>query len=781
MAESLAASGALNLLGQLFGGDLGLGPVLLLGAVLLGIGLIVLLIRRPDLLFRLVLWLPAHLLYRIRVYGRENVPTQGPVLFVCNHVSYLDAVLVFLAQRRPVHFMVWTPYTQMFGLRLLFKLARVIPIDNTAGPRAILRALRMAGEVLEQGKTVCIFAEGGITRTGLLLPFQRGLEQILKRRPVPVVPVCLDHVWGSIFSYRGGRFFWKWPQKLPYPVSVGFGKPLPATVTAFEVRQAIQKLSADISVARQDLRLPVHREFLHRAVRHPFRPCLVDALNRGKVLRYGEVLAGAHLLAGLLRPLLADDRMVGVWLPPSVGGAFANIALAFLGRVAVNLNYTLSERINQAAAQQCDLRRVLTSRQFLARMPLNLPGVELIYLEDLRGQISNGQRVRAFLMVLLLPAFVLDRWVLKLGSHRPQDLATVIFSSGSTGDPKGVMLSHRNLSANTESVIQAIDPRASDRILGILPFFHSFGYTVTLWVPLQVGASMVYHADPRQAKETGELCRTYRCTILLTTPTFLRFNLRRCQPGDFRTLRILICGAEKMPPSLAQEFQEKFGIQVLEGYGCTELSPVAACNVPDWHEGNLRQLGNKPGTIGQPIPGVAARVVNPENFQALPANQEGLLLFYGGNVMEGYLGKPELTRAAMHEGWYITGDMGKIDDDGFITITGRLARFSKIGGEMVPHQKIEEELHAILGTSERVCVVTAVPDERRGERLVVLHTPLNGLNRHHLSEELGTKGLPNLWIPSERDFIEVSELPILGSGKLDLKRVKEMALERTQA
>jgi acyl-[acyl-carrier-protein]-phospholipid O-acyltransferase/long-chain-fatty-acid--[acyl-carrier-protein] ligase len=380
----------------------------------------------------------------------------------------------------------------------------------------------------------------------------------------------------------------------------------------------------------------------------------------------------------------------------------------------------------------------------------------------------------------LVPAFVMDRWVLKLAHHRPQDLVTVIFSSGSTGDPKGVMLSHRNLSANTESVIQAIDPRASDRILGILPFFHSFGYTVTLWVPMQVGASVVYHADPRQAKETGELCRTYCCTILLTTPTFLRFNLKRCQPRDFATLRILICGAEKLPPALAEEFQETFGVQVLEGYGCTELSPVASCNVPDWHEGNLRQIGNKPSTIGQPIPGVAVRAVRPDTFEPLPANQEGLLLFNGGNVMEGYLNKPELTAAAMHDGWYITGDMGKIDEDGFITITGRLSRFSKIGGEMVPHQKIEEELHAILGTSERVCVVTAVPDERRGERLVVLHTPLNGLNQHHLSEELGSKGLPNLWIPAERDFIEVSELPVLGSGKLDLKRVKEMALERVR-
>lgn len=769
----------MNVLGQVAVGEY-LGPLLLLAVVLLVIGLGVLLAWRPALFFRVVLWLPFRLLYRIRVHGQENIPAQGPVLYVSNHVSFIDAALIFLAQKRPVHFMVWTPYTHMFGLRFLLKVARVIPIDGAAGPRAIIGSLRHAGEVLARGDTVCIFAEGGITRTGGMLPFQRGLEGVLKRHPVPVVPVCLAHVWGSIFSYRGGRFFWKWPQRMPYPVSVAFGKPLPPTVTAFEVRQAIQKLSADIAIAREDLRLPVHRGFVRRACRHPLRSCLIDHLNGGKVFRYGEVLAGAIIMARKLKSLLGDDRMVGIWLPPSVGGVFANVALALLGKVSVNLNYTLSPSVNRSAVAQCGIRRVLTARQFTARVPLDLPDVELIYLEDFRAQVTKGERLRAFLLVLLLPAYVMDRWVLKLGGHRPRDLATVIFSSGSTGDPKGVMLTHHNLSANAESIIQAINPGPRDRLLGILPLFHSFGYTVTLWVPLQVGTSLVYHADPRQAKETGDLCRTYRCTILLTTPTFLRFNLKRCEPGDFSTLRVLMCGAEKLPPSLAQDFQEKFKVPAMEGYGCTELSPVAAANVPDWEDGGARQIGTKPGTIGQPVPGVAVRIVNPETFQPLPPEREGLILVYGANVMEGYLDKPELTREVIRDGWYITGDMGKLDEDGFVTITGRLARFSKIGGEMVPHQKIEEELHAILGTCDRICVVTAIPDVRRGERLVVLHTPLNGLNRHHLSEELGTKGLPNLWIPSERDYFEVAELPVLGSGKLDLKRVKEMALERSQ-
>src|SRR5207245_1301218 len=231
--------------------------------------------RRPEALVRVLLWLPAHLLYRARVFGRENIPATGGALLVCNHVSFIDAFLVFLAQRRVVRFLGWAPYTRVPGLRWLLKLARVIPIDGHGGPRSIVRSLRAASAALANGELVCIFAEGGITRTGFLLPFNRGFEQILKRSPVPIVPVCLDHVWGSIFSYQGGKFLWKWPQRIPYPVTVAFGPPLPPSATAFDVRQAIQKLSADCAKRRSDERLPVHRQFVRMAARHPFRPCFI--------------------------------------------------------------------------------------------------------------------------------------------------------------------------------------------------------------------------------------------------------------------------------------------------------------------------------------------------------------------------------------------------------------------------------------------------------------------------------------------------------------------------
>jgi acyl-[acyl-carrier-protein]-phospholipid O-acyltransferase/long-chain-fatty-acid--[acyl-carrier-protein] ligase len=730
-------------------------------------------------LVRVPLWLLTHTVYRLRVHGMDHIPRTGPALLVSNHVSWIDALVILAAQKRRIRFLAWGPFFGMPVLRLILRLMRVIPIDSRSGPRAIIQSLRSASEALAQGEVVCIFAEGGITRTGFLLPFGRGFEQIVKRCPVPIVPVCVDHVWGSIFSYQGGVAFWKWPRQFPYVVHVNFDTPLPATADAFTVHQTIQLLSAESAVRRSSERKPVHRRFVRMAVSHPLRTCLIDpAFTARPVLSYGETLVGLKILMRRLRPLLGDDAMVGVWMPPSAYGAIANMALACLGKTSVNLNYTSAPNIVQSAIRQCNIRKVLTSRLVTHRLPLDPgPGVELVYLDDFRKTVGEWERRLTMAGVWLLPGFVHEYWLMGLGRHSVDDLATVIFSSGSTGEPKGVMLTHGNIAANAESMIQAIDPAPSDRILAILPFFHSFGYTVTLWLPLQIGASVCYHNNALQAREIGELCRTHRCTIFLSTPTFLRSYLRRCEPGDFASVRILVCGAEKLPQALAKEFKEKFGIRPMEGYGCTELSPVASVNVADWQQGSQRQVGHKPGTIGQPLPGVAARVVHRETRQPQSPEQEGLLLITGANVMKGYLGRDDLTQKKIQDGWYITGDLARMDEDGFITITGREERFAKVGGEMVPLEKVEDELHEILGSSDRQCAVTAIPDHAKGERLVVLHLPLADMTAQDLWKRLNERGLPNLYVPGRRDFIQVPDLPILGSGKLDLKKCKERAME----
>jgi acyl-[acyl-carrier-protein]-phospholipid O-acyltransferase/long-chain-fatty-acid--[acyl-carrier-protein] ligase len=276
------------------------------------------------------------------------------------------------------------------------------------------------------------------------------------------------------------------------------------------------------------------------------------------------------------------------------------------------------------------------------------------------------------------------------------------------------------------------------------------------------------------------LCRTYGCTLMAATATFLRLYLRRAQPEDFKTMRLLVCGAEKLPPALIEEFKTKFGVEPLEGYGCTELSPVVSVNIPDVTVNNVHQVGKKIGSIGHPLPGVAARIIDAETAEPLDFDREGLVFVTGPNVMRGYLGRDDLTRQKVRDGWYDTGDVGKMDTDGFVTLTGRLQRIAKIGGEMVPLERLEEEMHRALGTADRVFAVTAVPDKKRGERIVVLYVARDGLNLPALLKQLGPRGLPNLWVPDERDCFQVPELPILGSGKLDLQRVKDMAVEQVR-
>jgi acyl-[acyl-carrier-protein]-phospholipid O-acyltransferase/long-chain-fatty-acid--[acyl-carrier-protein] ligase len=594
-----------------------------------------------------------------------------------------------------------------------------------------------------------------------------------------LIPVALDQPWGSRFHVDGDRIHWMPPVRFPYAVTVVYGSPLSSTARPGIVRQAMQKVSADGALSRHESRLPVHRQFVRMAARRPFAPCLHDSLAQGPPLSYARTLAGAICLARALKPILGKTSIVGLWLPPGVGAALANIALPLLGKASANLNYTASPEAIRSALQQCKCKHVITARRFTAKVPLpSLEGVDAIYLDELVPKITQTQRLLAYLTVLIVPGFLLDHLVLGLGAHNVSDLATVIFSSGSTGDPKGVMLTHENIASDTESTIQATGVTSTDSLLGVLPFFHSFGYTVSLWVPLQVGAAMVFHADPRQAREIGELCKKYRCTVYLSTATFLRFCLRKCEPDDFRTLHLIMCGAEKLPVNLADEFTTKFGVRPMEGYGCTELSPAAIINMPDRDFHGSRIVRNHPGTIGEPMPGIAARIVHPETYEPLGIDEEGLLLIYGPIVMKGYLGQPDLTNLAVRAGWYVTGDMGRMDDDGYVALTGRLARFAKIGGEMVPLEKIEEMLHDILQTTERICAVTCVPDVARGERLVVLHVHHDGVEVTQWRHELSSRGLPHLWLPAPRDFFNVQELPVLASGKLNLKLVKELALEK---
>ncbi|MBP9838897.1 MAG: AMP-binding protein, partial [Proteobacteria bacterium] len=324
-------------------------------------------------------------------------------------------------------------------------------------------------------------------------------------------------------------------------------------------------------------------------------------------------------------------------------------------------------------------------------------------------------------------------------------------------------------------IYELFNLRPGDSLLGVLPFFHSFGFTATLWLPLLCSMKAVYHHNPFDAAKVGELISTEKVKVFMSTPTFLLAYIRKCRKEQFRTLEYVITGAEKLKDRIAQAFFDKFGIFPMEGYGCTELSPVAALNVPNYIDSVMTQVGHKPGTVGHPIPGVAARIVDIDTLSLLPPDVEGLLQIKGPNVMLGYLNNKEKTDEVIVDGWYNTGDIAKIDEDGFITITDRLSRFSKIAGEMVPHQKIEEAIHSALGESETICAVSAVEDESRGEKLVVLITKEVVVG--DLNKKLQEGGMPNLWIPKAENYFMVEGLPLLGTGKLDLKEIKRKAKE----
>jgi acyl-[acyl-carrier-protein]-phospholipid O-acyltransferase/long-chain-fatty-acid--[acyl-carrier-protein] ligase len=724
-----------------------------------------------TIVLRGLLWLFTHSVYWLKVEGREHVPRKGGALFVCNHLSLADALLVQASANRLIRFIVFKDIYERPLIKPIARLMRAIPISSRQRPREMIHALREASEGIQRGEIVCIFAEGQMTRIGQLLPFRRGFQRIMKEVEAPIIPLCLDGVWGSIFSFEQGRFIWKLPRRIPHSVTVTYGRPLPPTAPPFEVRRTVQELTTAAWPHRRDHMRPLQRTFINVARRHPFRFAMADA--RVPKLRAAAALTRTVFLARRLRSVWEGQAMVGILLPPSVAGALVNYAALLMGKVPVNLNYTASPEVMASSVRQCDLTTIVSSRAFLDRLKLQLPMAPVL-LEDLAQEPRLSEKLFAAVLSWLLPAAWLEKAVGCERRVRLDDLATVIFSSGSTGDPKGVMLTHYNVTSNIEQMEQIFALGPKDRFLGILPFFHSFGFTGTLCLCGTLGVGVVFHPTPLEAEAIGELVSRYGVTFLLATPTFLQLYLRACEPDDFGSLQFVVAGAEKLPERLAVAFEEKFGIRPYEGYGCTECAPVVAVNTKDFRSTGIRQVGAKRGKIGHPLPGISVRIADPTTRQPLGVNEPGLLLVKGPNVMKGYLGRPDKTREVFHEEWYVTGDIAAEDEDGFLQITDRLSRFSKIGGEMVPHVRVEERLHELVSATELTFVVTGVADEKKGERLVVLHR-LNPDQLKALLDKLPRLDLPNLWAPRPNQFFHVDDFPHLGTGKLDLRRVRDLA------
>jgi acyl-[acyl-carrier-protein]-phospholipid O-acyltransferase/long-chain-fatty-acid--[acyl-carrier-protein] ligase len=722
-----------------------------------------------------------NLMYDFRIQGAENIPERGGALIISNHLSWIDAVVLTIACPRHVRLIAFADNLTKPPWSWVARLTETILLDPSKGPKSVLKTLREAKTILEQGDLVGIFAEGALSRVGgQVLGFQRGFSKVIEGTDAPIIPAYIDGVWPTIFSYSEGRFFWKWPRGFRLPVTVRFGPPIPEedADNTFRVRQAVLETGTDVMNARSDYQALAPENFVNASRSRMFRTVLADSM--GQSLSGGQALMRTIILARLLNRHLADDeKYVGVLLPPSAGAALVNAAITMTGRVAVNLNYTAKSGVVNSCIRQSGIRHVLTSRKAMEKFELHLEGAELVYLEDLKPNVTTGDKIAGFLQSYVYPAAVTKRlW----GLHRfkPHDPMTVIFTSGSTGDPKGVVLSYHAVTSNLSSMNQLADIQKNDKVIGILPFFHSFGYTITLWSALTLRCGGVYHFTPLDPRTVGKLTADHKCTILMATPTFIRSYIRRVEPDQFASLRMILVGAEKLPRDVAEAFKERFGKQLLEGYGATEMCPLISVNMPDYDDGSYKQIANREGTVGRPIPGVSAKVVDPEDpSRTLGPDEVGMLYVRGPNMMTGYLNQKELTDEKIVDGWYITGDLASIDNDGFITIAGRLSRFSKIGGEMVPHGVIEDHINRCLGADadEQLAVVTGVRCEKKGERIVVLHKTIEK-SPEEIRRYLTDQGLPELYLPGRESFAEIEVIPVLGTGKIALKDVQELAEQK---
>lgn len=505
------------------------------------------------------------------------------------------------------------------------------------------------------------------------------------------------------------------------------------------------------------------------------RPAVIDSL--GTRLTYGRALIGALVLSRRLEKVLGPEPNVGLIVPPGAAAALANLAVAMLGKVAVNLNYSASKAVIDASIAQAGIRHVVTTPKILAKIGYE-PRGELIYLEDLKAGVTLADKAWSAAMAKLAPVGLLAK-VRPGFAPRLGEPATIIFTSGSTGDPKGVVLSHSNILSNVHQINNHIDLLPDEVVLGILPFFHSFGYTVCIWTVLLLGKRVVYHYNPLDYRVIPDLIEEHGVTMIASSPTFMRSYVDRARPGQLKTLVHMLLGSERLKPELATTIGEAVGHPPLEGYGTTELSPVVSVNTPTEQStrDGRRLSGHRPGTTGLPVPGTAIKTTDPETGADLPRGAEGLIWVKGPQVMLGYLGRPEATAKAVVDGWYGTGDLGYVDPDGFLKITGRLARFAKVGGEMVPLDGVETAVQEAAGASDLAVAVVALPDAKRGERLAVIHTALD-LSPEEICRRLTATSLPKLWLPGPRDFLLIDEMPCLGVGKRDLRRLREIAAER---
>lgn len=722
------------------------GQFVLLGLIFAVTAILSTRLLTQDVL-RLVALLAARGRYSVKAAGLENLPGRGGALIVCNHVSYVDTIALSLASPRPIRFLSYAAFFKTPVLGGILRLFRAIPVSSTQAKDA----LRQAAGAIQAGELVCIFPEGQLTRTGCLMELKSGFEIIARRARCPVIVAHLDGLWGSIHSFEGGRYFTKWPRGLRRRVTVSFARPAGANVAT--VRQTMLDLAAAAMAGRPGRTLT--RTLLDALSGNPFRTALRDGT---KALAAGDLL-GLSLALGKKWRGNRSARRIGVLLPPGAAGTIANLGLLFAGKVPVNLNPAQSPANTRFSLSQAGVETVITARALHAKLP-KFPWPEsTVFLED---ELRGPGKYLSLLAAYLVPTAILARAV----RAKMDDEAVLLFTSGSGGRPKGVPLTHRHLVTNIRQVAETGFLLPQDRLLTALPLFHSFGLTMGLLCPLAAKRAIITAPSPLDCEKLAEAARADAPTVLLATPTFLRQYLKRIPRDAFGTLRLAASGAEKLPAELHRAFRARFGCEVLEGYGLTEASPVVSFNLPHPARGlgaESFQAGSREGSVGRLLPGVTYRLFDEET----PGR--GTLALRGGNIITRYLDGAHAEK--FRDGWHLTGDIARVDAEGFVFIEGRGSRFSKIGGEMVSHAAIEEALAQNLPpTGAQDCVV-GLPSVERGEELTLLTT--RDVTPADVLAALKKSGAPNLWIP--RRVRRVDGLPVLASGKLDLAACRKLA------
>ena len=698
-------------------------------------------------------------------------------MVISNHLSYVDVVVLQLACPRPLRFLAFRgPGTGGF-FAFVFRIAGVIEVSADHP----LEWLRVSVEALGRGELVVVFPEGEISRTGQLMTIRKGFELMARRARVPVVPAAVDGLWGSIFSFSGNRYVWKKPRLSRTPVCVAFGEPIPfGRADRSLARSAIAGLWADALTERPILRGNIGREAVRSLAGRPGERVLVDRTVGRRVLNAAQLVAAAAVLARRMKQTV-PERRVGIVLPPGAGATIANLAAVCAGKVPVNLNFTSGRASLETCIAESGVRTVITADALRARL-VDFPWPERTV--DLRAEMAAAGGTQAMLPWIAAAWILPKAWVAALvgvpDSGGPEE-AALLFTSGSGGSPKGVVLSHRNLLANCQQIASTGILPDKGVMLGCLPIFHSFGFTFTLWYPLLGGCRLATSPSPLESRALIDCIREEGVTVVLGAPTFMRPLLKKAEPADMRSVSLVVSGAEKLPDDLRRGFLEKFHISIIQGYGLTETSPVASLNQPLPPVTTAtadEQVSNRQGSVGRLLPGMSCRIVDPETFADVPEGGTGILLLRGANVFSHYLGEA-VPGSSLRAGWFVTWDLASMDADGFVWIEGRIARFSKLGGEMVPHGAIEMKLSESLGLDPgeaQSVVVMGVPDAAKGETLVVLTTI--EISAGEMRAKLSAAGLPNLWIP--RAVMRVPAIPMLGSGKLDLAACRRIALEASR-